>query len=133
MAICFVLHLSCGLLRRAGVLARNRGMRVGGWLFAIGMIGTAIYASVYRSNTGHLPSDLSYWVVSTILISIAVDIDSGLHEAIEESTEDTKTELEKLSEEIQKANERWDTFDSKLDELRMDLETLAEESKTRNS
>lgn len=112
---------------------RKRGMKAGSALFIIGIVVTVIYASVYRSNTGHLPSDLSYWVVGTIALSIAIDIDSGFHEAIDESSKEIKAELKELKEEANKANERLEAIESKLDELRAYVEESIEESKMKGS
>lgn len=107
-------------------------MRAGAWLFAIGMVSSTIYAVVHRLNTGHLPSDLSYWIIGTIALSIAIDIDAGFHEAIDESSKEIKAELKELKEEANKANERLETLESKLDELSIDVEGFIEESKMKD-
>ena len=111
---------------------RHRRINVGERLLAVGIVSIAIYAGAYRLIAGHFPGNLTYWVIGWIALSIMSEAYLNLLEEIEESTEDIKTELENLREETQKANERSETLESKLDELRIDLEGFIEESKMKD-
>lgn len=112
---------------------RHRRINVGERLLAVGIVSIAIYAGAFRLITGHFPGNLTYWVIGWIALSIMSEAYFNLLEAIEESTEDIKAELEKLREETQKANERSETLDSRLAELRIDVEEFIEESKMKDS
>jgi hypothetical protein len=89
---------------------RKRHLSTGGCLFTAGLVALLIYFAIFRLITGHLPEYAEYMVWGYIAISIFGEAYINLDNAIDESTDEIKAEIEegmkrledKIKEEVRK-------------------------------
>lgn len=105
---------------------------VDSFLFVLGLIGVGLYTLVYWLVTGHIPEHIEFAILGLLAAGIIQGAE-GYFKEIRSDGKEIKEQICNLRNEIHEAKMQIGAVDHHIDLLRIELDTVAELAKIRNS